>query len=556
MSLALTLVVLVIVTWALVRYRRMTLLKRMGFPGPRPHIIYGNMEEIAEGGGPSAMFDKWHAMYGPIVGYYVGGVPNLAVADEELLKKVLITDFKSFHRHQPYVKGAVNAVAPLTNPLIFTPDIEDWRRKRVTLSPAFTTAQLRQVTPLIIPVAEELVRALKEKADGDEFPIAKYISRTTLGMIARTAFGVDFGYAANASRSELSDNLVFVLDTITNVRLENLTCGTAMVLFPELTFALWPIRVFIDWIRGVLDWSPESKLLKTMLKMLHVRRKAAKNDHVNPRHDLMQMLIDARQRYDPTVKDSDLEAVVGDTTNSIEETVEIQRKSVLPATTALDDGAVMSSIFTVLSAGYEATKTTMQFMMYSMANNQEVQYALRKEVAKLEKNEDGKWTYEALMFGSPLLQAVVRETLRMYPPAPQFASRMATSDFNYQGRTIPNGTGILPSVLPLQLSEQHWPDPCKWDPYRHISADGKKNINPPSQMSYQPFGHGPRNCMGMRLAYIEVSLVAASLVQSFQLVPGPSTPTGRIDTDESTFFLLQPLKPIHIKLISVENLVK
>lgn len=73
----------------------MTIFKRLRIPGPSPNFILGNLIDISREG-LHGTFPKWTKKYGPIVGFYVGGRPQLVITDLELIRRVLIKDFNKF----------------------------------------------------------------------------------------------------------------------------------------------------------------------------------------------------------------------------------------------------------------------------------------------------------------------------------------------------------------------------------------------------------------------------------------------------------------------------
>ena len=540
-------VLILIVIWSVTRYRRMTLLSRHGFPGPRPHFLFGNMLEVHAKGGLSDIYEEWHTKYGPIVGFYLGGVPNLVVADEELLKKVMVTDFTTFNHHQLFVKGGPTAVGPAAKHIVINTSIDDWRRKRSLLSPAFTAAQIRRMIPSISTIVDNFMKAMTTMADGEEFELAQHVNRTTLGVIARVAFGLDFGYAATASRQTTQEfeRMSEAMTRVARVTMNDITCGKLMLLFPEFTFIWYPLRILIDSILFFFSATPESKLLNISRKVLNTRIKETQLTGGSDRRDLMQILMDARQRLDEQFKDSDFEMKA---TESVPAENAVQKRTTtIKSTITLTENDVISQIYPVLAAGYETTAASLQFLMYNLANNQPIQDQLRLEITKLKVNDDGHYDYESLMFDSPFMVAVVRETLRLYPPVTSLLTRVAGVDYHHNGRTIPAGVGVISSIMPMHLSDKFWPDPLKWNPDRHLSEDGQKLASLPSQYAYQTFGNGPRNCVGMRLAYLEINLVLAKLLSTFRLVPGPSTETGRLKLTEG-YGTLSPANPIYIRI--------
>lgn len=83
------------------RIKRMSILKRNGIPGPKPHLIFGNMKEYYAKG-YNECFEKWKKEYGRVFGYYLGAKPFIVVTDPNLLKLIQVKDFHHFF-HRPYV---------------------------------------------------------------------------------------------------------------------------------------------------------------------------------------------------------------------------------------------------------------------------------------------------------------------------------------------------------------------------------------------------------------------------------------------------------------------
>src|SRR5262249_22624883 len=111
------------------------------------------------------------------------------------------------------------------------------------------------------------------------------------------------------------------------------------------------------------------------------------------------------------------------------------------------------------------------------------------------------------------------ETLRLYPPAPAIAGRVALAEDEIGGRRVRKGQQIV--ILPwvLHRHETLWDDPLRFDPERFAPERGAGRM----RFSYLPFGGGPRICIGAQLAMMEATLILAALAQRFRLrlAPGP-----------------------------------
>ena len=71
----------------------------------------------------------------------------------------------------------------------------------------------------------------------------------------------------------------------------------------------------------------------------------------------------------------------------------------------------------------------------------------------------------------------------------------------------------------IHRDPEFYPDPDKFDPER-FSAEAKQSRDP---YTYLPFGHGPRNCIGMRFAQMEMKLALVRILKKFSFVVAPET---------------------------------
>jgi cytochrome P450 len=115
----------------------------------------------------------------------------------------------------------------------------------------------------------------------------------------------------------------------------------------------------------------------------------------------------------------------------------------------------------------------------------------------------------------PLVERVVKETLRHYPPAVAVFARQAVREVEVGGWVIPRG-GLVRVLTYVTHHDPRWyPDPERFDPERF--APGRVEQIPPG--AYLPFGLGPRACIGNQFALMEMALVTAMLLQRLTLSP-------------------------------------
>lgn len=126
------------IIWYVSRRRSMSILARNGIPGPKPHIIFGNLREY-NSKGYAKCDEEWIKDYGNIVGYYLGGKPFILITDPQLLKRIQIEDFKNFTK-KPATRENPN---PIFQQNIIRVNNNRWKTMRKLMSPTFSKAKLR-----------------------------------------------------------------------------------------------------------------------------------------------------------------------------------------------------------------------------------------------------------------------------------------------------------------------------------------------------------------------------------------------------------------------------
>ncbi|KAM7296309.1 hypothetical protein ISCGN_021479, partial [Ixodes scapularis] len=130
----------------------------------------------------------------------------------------------------------------------------------------------------------------------------------------------------------------------------------------------------------------------------------------------------------------------------------------------------------------------------------------------------GKLDYETVTRKMKYVGQVINETMRIWPSVLTFTTRQAKEDFEYKGIKYKAGTCIMSPTLQIHRDERFFPDPMKFDPDR-FSEENEGSI---SKIAFQPFGMGPRNCVGMRLALLEIAYTVVKMTQHFRWELGDS----------------------------------
>jgi cytochrome P450 monooxygenase len=176
-----------------------------------------------------------------------------------------------------------------------------------------------------------------------------------------------------------------------------------------------------------------------------------------------------------------------------------------------DDGNGMSEVelvHNILGLGFAGSETTAAVMAWSVlmcSQSPDVWQALCRQVAGIGELPR---TQDELAAQVPLAEAIFRETLRLYPPAP-FEMRKVHTEFELMGRTIPAGVMAGVSLLHVSRDPQRYPDPDRWQPERWLGLD--RALTPVETCQ---FGGGPHACLGRHVALLEGTLFIAMLAKA------------------------------------------
>ena len=161
----------------------------------------------------------------------------------------------------------------------------------------------------------------------------------------------------------------------------------------------------------------------------------------------------------------------------------------------------------LLSAGSDSSAVTLEWSLTELINYLEMLRKAQQWVDRVTGNR--RLVEEKDMAGMPYIQAVVRETLGLHPPA-TLAGRLCRDDVTLCGYHITTGTNIFIIIWSLVRDPEKWGDPLEFRPERF--AEGEELLL--QQLRMLPFGGGRRMCPGSALAMQVVRTTLAALLQS------------------------------------------
>jgi len=187
--------------------------------------------------------------------------------------------------------------------------------------------------------------------------------------------------------------------------------------------------------------------------------------------------------------------------------------------TRMTDEQARDEAMVLFLAGHDTTAAGLTWFWYVMGNYPDIQQRAHDEIETvLQSRRPGFADVSKL----PFLTAVIKETLRLYPPAIGIFAREATERMELGGYEIPKGSIVYAFSYVTHRDPRWFPDPERFDPERFLGENEKKL----SPFAYFPFGAGPRTCIGAHFALTEMALAAAILLRRFEfsLRPGDGPP--------------------------------
>lgn len=188
--------------------------------------------------------------------------------------------------------------------------------------------------------------------------------------------------------------------------------------------------------------------------------------------------------------------------------------STLLAATDEESGARMSDrqlrdeLMTLFLAGHETTANALTWTWYLLARHPDVDARL---AAELDQTLQGRAPTAADLPHLPYTEMVIREAMRLYPPAPGVA-REPIEDVTIGGYEVPKGSLVSIITYAIHRDPRFFEDPEHFDPERF--APGWMDRMP--RYAYLPFGGGPRVCIGNGFALTEARLILATLAQHYR----------------------------------------
>ncbi|THV06349.1 cytochrome P450 [Dendrothele bispora CBS 962.96] len=382
------------------------------------------------------------------------------------------------------------------------------RKQRKSLNPVFSISHMREMLPVFYEVVNKLQKALIEKVESEpqEVDMLTWISRTALELIGQSGLGYSFdpltSDATEHTYSQTIKNLIPALQRLPALRFLVLrligNIGTPRFrrfLVDSIPLeSLQEVKKMSDYMWGLSEEIYESK------KQALAAGDEAVTQQVGHGKDIMSILMRGNMNADDD---------------------KLDEKEVI--------AQVSSS--TLIFAAMDTTSNALSRILNLLSVHPGVQDKLRKELLEARSTNE-ELSYDTLV-ELPYLDAICRETLRLYPPGLSM-SRIAIRDISVPlsqpivgldgskitELAISKDTPIVLSFINSNRNPDLWgPDALEWKPERWLSPLPQAVIDahlPGVYSHLMTFSAGTRSCIGFKFSQLEMKAVLSSLISTFK----------------------------------------
>jgi cytochrome P450 len=417
---------------------------------------------------PLGMAQKFRRDHGDLVGMTILFRRVYYVFRPEAARQVLVEHHDHFLKEERQLR-IFRSVQGLN---VLTTEGEAWQRQRRILMPQFMPRKIAGYLQLMAAATMDGIAAQLPTQPGEtrRVDVDRFTTRLTMDVILRTLFS----FKASAEQSEAIS------------RASRALAGQSM---REL---FWPI--------APPDWLPfpgrRAKLkcraiLRNFIAMQIRARSAAASDQSA---DVLGMLLAAR---DEPGNES--------------------------ASASLSSQEILDNCLVIFLAGHDTSATALTWWLGLMAAHPQIAARVREEIAGAGGALADSAEAQARL---PLLNATLKETLRLYPPATGTFSRVAQRGIRVGEAELPSGAIVAIPIWNIQHDERWFAQPETFKPERFMP--GAAEI---PRGAFLPFGAGPHFCLGQHFAMAELALIAARLVRDFDLAleSGTALPGAVVD---------------------------
>ncbi|KAF2818795.1 cytochrome P450 [Ophiobolus disseminans] len=370
---------------------------------------------------------------------------------------------------------------------LITMNGEQWKFWRSLLNPGFSASHMLSLIPNIVDAVDVFCELLEQNANKGLFSLDDMTTRLAMDVITRTTLDTDLDNQRNEHK------FAHALNTILNWHS-----------FWDPRILLNPLRVPVQWYYGrIMSSFIRGELSKRFVEMK--RSKATINDSAASTKKAKSVIALALEEYITRKQEHDKTPL---------ENIHLDENFARIAA---------NQIRLFIFAGNDTTATAIGYTYHMLSQHPTVLAKVRSEHDTIFGSDTDPG---ALLRQQPALinqcrytLAVIKETLRLYPPASSIRDGLPGVSFvDRKGTSIP--TEHLSATIMhnyVHVNPRLWHRPLEFLPDRWLVNADHKLYPPPG--AFRPFEHGPRNCIGQTLVLNEIRVALIMTARRFYLQP-------------------------------------
>eukprot|EP01132_Coremiostelium_polycephalum_P001338 gene1338-1689_t len=430
-------------------------------PGPINLPIIGGLYKLNQNDLLNS-FDQLYRQYGKIIYLKFGSLDTIIISESEILIEAFIEKSDHFSERYQLPSTAVfgnNENIALSNGPRFT-------KIKSFLTSALSKSKIKREESMIIQEINNLLHtiSLDIKSNNNIMSLRPYFKRLFLNTMLNLMLSKSIPFNDTLMEKD-ARLLVENIETLTKI----LTVGSKGDFIPML-------RPFCP------SYKEAEKCMRDIL------------DYINP------LINEHVKTLDPENPRDIVDLLVNEINNDKEGLIEMK--------------SLERICFDLVSGGTDTISSTMEWMVLYLSNYPKYQEMLYEEL-KQNYLEFGRDPVLCEKNKYPVLNAVLKEVMRVATVAPLLGPHRCNDDVELGGYSIPKGSLILPNIYSMSMSPNLWDDPKTFNPSRFLNKDLNdeviKNFN-----QLLIFGKGKRQCPGMTLAQDQLFLVISRIFRTLK----------------------------------------
>ncbi len=452
-------------------------------PSPPRHWLLGNIPQVSASIKKKQFFKllfEWSQQYGSA--YVVwAGQPILVLSQPTVVEETITHGMRDGSLVRS--KRAQKAWNEIRGTILLGLSGAEWKWRRKAWNPEFSNSGLAPYATVVHTACSQIIEKLKQAKPSEPVQVDPLFVELTMRVIASLLLGIPVEDRADSSKA---DSPATDIPTAASLDIQKIYWAMSVIGYRFLRVAT-----------GEKIWK---KYLPTQAARDYWKARRYLEDFLTPYVDAALQLRDnppADASHSSAIYSSMLARIAAKEPRYTRETL-------------------ISESIELLIAGTDTTAHTLSFTVSELASHPDVFNKARTLVDSVWE-QYGEFSAEALA-ELTYIRAIVKETLRLYSIASGSTSLEATKQTTIQGITVPPGTKIFWSMLGAGRDPDVYIDPDQFRPERWLESDKES-----SSIPMIDFGSGYHRCLGEQLAMLEMTIMLAELIHTFdwETVNGP-----------------------------------